>query len=679
MATALEVQVLWGQFIIGTDNVAYIPVKGLFMKNHILLFLVSTLIFGQNNSYAMDKEIREGPRTPQVHLIIPPEHMEAMNRMQLLAVRHPHIAQERPLIRSTEEFKIAKEYLGFKKQYYALVFAGAMYGPPGNDGKTRLLQDSERVLKSLQSYVEVLQGPSSQAFRSPQDDKSLEHEMYDIFYNTAQSHLMQLIAQILSPNLRNDSLTINDRIKEIKKIREQVSENREFRNKLQKIIQDAQENVPALRPLFNPQMQANPPQPPKQKSRRIEGQRTVNHYQKISNGIPKDCFQDLESFDYYFQTVSMDIFTNHLSLSVKKMPLEDYATCFQDLTEKCLSLEKKGMEFKTFLSRQAQPIQPNILSSKELTDLYKFFCQRYELPHKSPLQLLESSILIFIQANKIEEALNRIEALKTFLLERGPLPDYFRTLRASIMALNGNSEEWRTILEEKKTKTQNAKAIAEQKHVNHIKQQQEKAKQKQEEAEKLKNALVTAKEKERQERQTKTNHGSTETGFIEEDPKDEPPLLPRIKIKTRKAFLESEDHDTPQKDTKDENQQSQAQPPKDYPVSKNAFKTYGKVRRGDWKFSRNDLSNLFRDLKCRVDFSQGKGCHSMIHPPLDMMIINGDELVAVIPEFISTELPFPITAPDWDAKWSGIVPYYMRKGIVRALDYLGATDETVHK
>jgi len=35
--------------------------------------------------------------------------------------------------------------------------------------------------------------------------------------------------------------------------------------------------------------------------------------------------------------------------------------------------------------------------------------------------------------------------------------------------------------------------------------------------------------------------------------------------------------------------------------------------------------------------------------------------------------------PDWDEKWSGIVPHYMRKSIVSALDYLGATNETVHK
>lgn len=627
----------------------------------------------------MDKEIKEGPRAPQIHFIIPPEYMEAMNTMQALAVRHPHIAQEKPIIHSIEEFEVAKDYLGFTKQYYLLVFAGTVYGPTGNDIKTRCLQDCEHILKGLRSYVEALQGPSCHAFRSQQDDKSLEHEIYEILYKTAQTHLMRLTAQVFSPNLRNDSLTINDHVREIKKIRKQVSGSKEFRKKVQEAILEAQENVPALVPLFNPHVQQKPSHSTKQKNGRIEKQRTVNYYKKISKMVP-DFSHDVESFDCHFATNSMNILTDYLSLSVKKMPLEEYDTCLQNLTDKCISLESKGISFKTFLLGQNQAAQSTVLSSEELTDLYKFFCQRYTLPQKTPLELLEASILMFIQANKVEEALNRIEALKSFLLERGPLPDHFLTLRASVMALNGNSEEWRKILEEKKTKAQQAKAIAEQRHVNQIKQRQEKAKKEQEEAEKLKNTPITVPEKKRKEIASKSSDNFTETGFIEEDPKVEPPLIPRTKIKTRKAPQEPATNDTtPQKDARAENPTPKAQPLKDYPVSKNAFKTYGKIRRGDWKFSHNDLSNLFRNLKCRVDFSQGKGCHSMIHPPLDMMIMDGDELVAVIPEFISTELPFPITAPDWDAKWSGIVPYYMRKGIINALDYLGATDGTVHK
>ncbi|MBA3814573.1 MAG: hypothetical protein H0X26_08865 [Alphaproteobacteria bacterium] len=125
--------------------------------------------------------------------------------------------------------------------------------------------------------------------------------------------------------------------------------------------------------------------------------------------------------------------------------------------------------------------------------------------------------------------------------------------------------------------------------------------------------------------------------------------------------------------------QTSPAPLKDYPLSNNAFKTYQKIRRGDWKFSRKDLYNLFDKLHCAIDISQGKGVHGKISPPLNMTITNDEGFVGVIPEFVQGEVPLPLTIPDWDQQWSGIVPPYMRKCISNALDYLGATDEAVHK
>jgi hypothetical protein len=55
----------------------------------------------------------------------------------------------------------------------------------------------------------------------------------------------------------------------------------------------------------------------------------------------------------------------------------------------------------------------------------------------------------------------------------------------------------------------------------------------------------------------------------------------------------------------------------------------------------------------------------------------------VIPEFgrstTYNSTPLPLTVPNWDEKWDGRVPPYMMKSILKALDYLGATDETVFK
>jgi len=91
---------------------------------------------------------------------------------------------------------------------------------------------------------------------------------------------------------------------------------------------------------------------------------------------------------------------------------------------------------------------------------------------------------------------------------------------------------------------------------------------------------------------------------------------------------------------------------------------------------------LFEKLGCKVDISQGKGDHGKILAPVTMTITKGEEFVAVIPEFTrqsASNSPLPLTVPNWDEKWDGRVPPYMMGSIVQALDFLGATDETVHK
>ena len=169
-----------------------------------------------------------------------------------------------------------------------------------------------------------------------------------------------------------------------------------------------------------------------------------------------------------------------------------------------------------------------------------------------------------------------------------------------------------------------------------------------------------------------------------EERKSEIPL-PREKIKTRKPSQNPASESEikgPQKAPIDDPSLTPQQSLKSYSISKRAFKTYKKIRTGDWKFSRQDLYNLFEKLGCRVDVSQGKGDHGKVSVPLNITIENIEGLVAVIPEFVRTgslgQVP-TLTVPNWDEKWDGRVPPYMAKSILKALDYLGASDETVHK
>lgn len=658
------------------------------MKNYFLFLIISTAICMVTDAVAMNQEMKEElPNSqhigPTIHLILPPEEIDNINKMNFMATKYPQIAREVPLITSLEEFEAAKEYLELIKKYNRYLFAGATCGPTANDLKDQLIENSQHVLKGMLTHIDILQGASCKAFRSPEDEKTFSDSVYEVHYNIAHNHLMLLTATILSPKLKNNSSAINAHVKEIKKIKEILSGNSQYRKQLQQLLQETQEYIPMLVPYFNPQAQVQSPRSFNQRGGRIEKQRTVNYYQKFSDRIPEKLIQEVGSFDSYFNVKSKGILKDYLALTVKKIPHEDYVQQVQNLTEEYKVFEKRGTAFKAYLPGETSLSQSEILTSGDLTVLYRFFSQRYTLKNQDPLQLLHTSIFMFIQANKVEEALTRTEALKALLLEKGPLTESFVSFQASVRALNGDCEEWRNILAEKRNKIQGEKATAHQKQVDQIKDQQEKRKNEQEKQKELKKAsqaLVNNREVSKLSKTVEPELDPIYDAPISFETKYEPPI-PREKTKTRKPAQEPIDKEISLDCNKSPScgTSEVPQPLKDYTVSGNAFKTYQKIRRENWKFSRKNLYNLFSNLKCTVDMSQGKGCHGKISQPLNMIIRNHEGLVGVIPEFVHSELPFPLTVPDWDEKWSGIVPPYMRKSILSALDYLGATDETVHK
>ena len=399
-----------------------------------------------------------------------------------------------------------------------------------------------------------------------------------------------------------------------------------------------------------------------------------------------------ENFDTYFHFTVHTIFTEALTLSTKKISSDEYIRRLQKLTEDYTDLEKEGAQFKASLSQLEKTSQSTSLNCEDLAALYQFFCKRYALPQKNPLQLLENSIFMFIHISKLEEALIRTETLRKILLEQGSLSDSFISFRASVLALNGNTDEWRGILEERKKAAEKEKSHLHQQNVHRItihlgnnREQQNSIENKQE----VKDPKKEIHFNQNKEKSKETDFPVSSTSYIPLPSNEELKyeiIIPLERVKTRKPAQPPTSKDKLQKPNKNltyEPASTSIELLKDYPVSKNAFKTYAKIREGNSKFSRMDLYNLFEKLGCTVDISQGKGDHGRIFFPLNMTVTNKEELVAVIPEFIQQEAfanaALPLTIPNWDEKWDGRVPPYMMKSILNALDYLGATDKTVHK
>ncbi len=214
------------------------------------------------------------PAPTNVVFILPPELMESVQNMNLLAALCPRIAQPIPTITSIEEFAASKLYLEYKKQSNRILLAGAIYGPTINGSKNALVEDHQRVLKELLTYIETLQGPSCSSFRSLEDEKAFKVSAYEAQYKIAESHLMLLVALVIGPNLNKDKSVINAHLQEIKKIKETLAGSAQYRKQLQASIKDVQERIPAFIPLFNLHVQLKAPQ--NEDTKRRENQSTKN-------------------------------------------------------------------------------------------------------------------------------------------------------------------------------------------------------------------------------------------------------------------------------------------------------------------------------------------------------------------------------------------------------------------
>lgn len=641
-----------------------------------LVFLFSITFLKAMNEEREDSNYKPISPPQQIH-IVSPEGVAIIESLKAIAITCPKVARPIPIIESREEFKVAKDYLGFSKKYGVLLSTVGVLGP-----RPEVIEQSQRVLKGVLLYVDTLQSVPCKVFRSEAEEKELEIEIYDINHRIAQNHLLLLTSMVLTPPFQITMQSAESHIKEIKRIKEIISKSASHRKSLQEAIENAQTHVPGLISLFKHGMKPQTQQPPKKLSKKIAQQKIVSQHKKIGSFVAKTLPENLlqESFDLQFHCTADKILTEELSLSSKGIKGEAYVFHVQKLTDEYIGLEQEGAKFRAKLHSSPASSGSVSLSTEELTDLYRFFSKRYTLPQKNPLQLLGHIIVTFIHANKVGEALARTEVLRTLLLEKGELSDEFASFRAGVLALNGKPDEWIALLEKKRKVAEEEKILLHQQTLQKIKKSIEKSHKEQEEIDLKKELHIKHVELKAEEKapSVSSSHSYT-TQFCLEESKVER-VVPKEKIKTRpsKESMGEASVRSEQEALAEESRSS----PKDYKLSNNVFKTYRKIRNGDPKFPRKDLYNLFEKLGCRVDISQGKGDHGKISAPITMTITKEEEFIAVIPEFTrhsASNSPLPLTVLNWDEKWDGRAPPYMMSRIVQALDFLGATDETVHK
>ncbi|AIK95610.1 hypothetical protein [Candidatus Odyssella acanthamoebae] len=672
----------------GSKKVFIFSSKSTFIATLILLYSSLSI-------YSMEKEeelvnslksisITAPSQTP-MH-IVSPEAVEIQKKLAFVASLCPKIARPLPQIDSQENFDIAKIYFELSTRYDA-IFRGAALA---SGGQAQLFLDtSQQILIGLQSYITTLRSDACTAFRTKEDEEILRDSFYNVIYNMGENHIMSLtqlmaINQALEPNLK----AAQSHTKAIKIIKEQLSESPKYRKKLQASLQHVQDMVPAIQAIFHPEMKRPPNLPSRKFSRRIEERKKATYYQKqlkAADVVPLDSYK--ESFDLYFQLSLQKMLKDELLYSTKKVSCEEYVTHLQDLTKKYFSLESEGWKFGEHLGVLQGEYEANKLEPEKLVNLYRFFKQRFALfcPNKDSLHMLEHIIFMLLHANNLEDALIRTEVLTVLLNETGkPLPKRFIAFRASVLALNGNSDEWRKIKEEKIQAKKTEEIDTRQRQLGYIKEKLEHNKKKQQELAKGEIASCQAAPKAARKSVMPATSVYFEPYLSAESPQPEAVIPRREKIKTRKVSLTYQSRD--KEEIKHEPAINESTPKleptlKKYKLSQNALKTYRKIRRGERNFSRQNLYNLFEKLECEPSIKQGKGDHGKIPAPLNMTVRNREGLVAVIPEFSSrsfTKTPFPLTVPNWDEKWDGKVPHYMMKSIIEALNFIGATDDTVY-
>lgn len=647
----------------------------LLLKAFLGFLCISLLIFSVLQATEERLALEDSQHSSRSYMshLVSPKAVEIQEKLNFFHARYPEISQSDPIINCKDDFQLAKHYLIVSKAYAETLLEIAK-------GFTHLeiLNQMHQICKDNVTYLEILRSPVYSHYRSEAEDRELEESFYESNFRLSMNYLTFLARLDFHQENNLNLQTAQGYVKEIKSIKRILANSPNYRHMLQRQIEDMQAIKPHFILLFDPARKLQPSQQPSKTSRKIQQLRNLKYDQRLTNAI--NSFQDSsyrENFDCYFPSTIHEIFTQENQLGLKSMAYSQYSLALQRLIDNYFHLEEDGLKFRAQML-QLEPLnQTEPLNSDQLNSLYKFFYQRYShIPQKSPITFLPRIINMLIYANKLNAALIRTAILEELLLKQGALPDAFIYFRAGVLALNGKPEEWVEILKREAEAHNQRKMEAHIKRLTRIKKN---LRAKQQEEKSIKGVEMLSTKVKPQEKKVKAVASSNLPTFEQSSNpqvnyKSEL-VFPREKMKTRKpsqvSLIETSQIVPQSPSTKEPLS-------KGYFISKNAFKTYRKIRTGDWKFSRKELYNLFAKLGCTIDISQGKGSHSKIVVPLSMTIEKEGRLIAALPEFTTAEVS-TLIIPDWDNKWDGRVPPYLTKSIIAALDTLQAIDETVHK
>ncbi len=591
--------------------------------------------------------------SPEIHAIV-----QAMNKLTL---QNPTVMCASPVIGSLRDYLAARAYVELCRQYTNALGTLCLVSVKHAEA---FVLEALRYLNGSLSLVVLLRGDTCEKFRSESD----EHKFEDAYFGSLYSMGEKNCTLGMTLWRKGQQERARECVAEVRRLKNVIAASPKYSRQYQELLEYVCLgcNVdPQLKSLFFPNEKVKPARKILPK---VAQMRELSHNQKLSEAAGESSLFEA-SFDIRYGTATRDFVLRMMELQMRKGSNTNYEIDAHTLLRNYLDFEKDGLVFREEMRRVPEPIGDDPVEI--LTDLYNFFCDRFEIPGRPVVQFLGHVIFMFIFGNDLMGAALRTDVMRNLLERKGLLDKKFVFFRAKIQALCGYPGELLQMVQERRRKKLEEK---ERQHLVTVRRIE---------------CAVAGHQRIQADRRAKAecrvqevsqvcdapHHVHfTETAWEGESDSSEEIVMPRDKIKTRKSPCIVEDV----AETSVVEVKSLERPRKSFYLPKKAFETFEKIRKNVWKFSRQKLCTLFEQLGCTVKIERGKGDHSRVFLPFDDMVIESDsQVISVLSEFRWEQST--LTLPNWDEKWDGRVPSYLAKSITKALDTIGAIEGNVFR
>jgi hypothetical protein len=604
---------------------------------------------------------REGfGESMNVNVVVSPEGMEMHERIEAIIREHPSLFGSGRVVESRCAFEAACEYVELANRLYGgLLFASGTVA----EAAPTVINVVGQVNDTCLALLEAQRGKC--VFREEADEERLQ----DIFLRTIMIKTLRLLSMLVSCVRRGEEKQAKSHVAKVKELKDVLGTSRKYREEFRMCL-DAFLQFPEIHAVYYP----NEKRVIRKDSKQVAQIREANRYNKLAAQTSGSEALLEGWFDGNYGVFTTDILAEMLSLLTFKRGSSDFIHVTRNLVDKYVAFEKEGLEF--WIECQQIQMTSKTLTVQVLTGLYLFFEKRYDSRGgKNVFQLLGQVIFMFLFAGDVVGAAIRADVFSNLeKAKKGRLSEEAVLLRAKLQALLGNVDELVRIRREKK---EFGSRLREKKHASALHRIKVAL---QEQAE---HARIRAEAKLSVRETISPNvivaEGESVLHWSGVDDRKEKVVMPqREKVKTRKAVVVVDEPEPPP--AADALDNGVTDVPNVHYLSKKALKTFNKITSGEWKVSRHDLFNLFDKLGCSIKIERGKGDHARILlPVVDEIVLehHSGGIVSVIPE-LSGEVT-TLTSPNWDEKWDGRVPPYMRKCILKALEALRAVEGNVFK